>query len=179
MSKELIAAYTHCPICGSADYRLEPAGQRHCQACGYRDFNNPIVAVAALILDSADNLLLIRRAKDPAKGKLALPGGFVDANETLEQAIHREIAEEIGLSLTSLAYLTSHPNDYRYRGLARPVCDVFFTAHAESFSVVLQREEVTDWQLRPLADMNPAELAFDSMRHALAILRKLDKSKSK
>jgi ADP-ribose pyrophosphatase YjhB (NUDIX family) len=172
MSSKLIAAYTRCPICGSADYRLEPPGQRHCQACGHRDFNNPIVAVAALILDPSDNLLLIRRAKDPAKGKLAMPGGFVDANETLERAIHREIAEEIGLTLNSVAYLTSHPNDYCYRALARPVCDVFFTARAESFDVVLEREEVADWQLRPLADIDPAELAFDSMRHALATLRR-------
>jgi len=171
MSLELIAAYTQCPLCGSADYRLEPPGQRHCQACGHRDFNNPITAVAALILDPGGNLLLIRRAKDPAKGMLAMPGGFVDAKETLEDAIHREISEEIGLALNSVAYLTSYPNDYSYRGLVRPVCDVFFTARAESFGVILEREEVTDWQLRPLADIDPAELAFDSMRHALAALR--------
>lgn len=172
MSSELIAAYTRCPICGSADYRLEPPGLRQCPACGHRDFNNPITAVAALILDPGDNLLLIRRAKDPAKGKLAMPGGFVDADETLEGAIHREIAEEIGLALNSVAYLTSHPNDYCYRGLSRPVCDVFFTACAESFDVVLEREEVVGWQLCPLADIDPAELAFDSMRHALATLRR-------
>ena len=171
MSPELIASYTHCPLCGSADYRREPPGQRRCQNCGHRDFNNPITAVAALILDADGNLLLIRRAKEPAKGKLAMPGGFVDTGESLEGAIHREVAEEIGLTLNSVVYLTSHPNDYTYCGLTRPVCDVFFLARADSFDVVLQREEVTDWLLRPLADIDPAELAFNSMRHALAILR--------
>lgn len=170
MSLKLISAYTCCPICGSTDYP-EASDQRYCPKCGHRDFNNPITAVAALILDSADNLLLIRRAKDPAKGKLAMPGGFVDVNETLEAALHREIAEEIGLSLHSINYLTSYPNHYIYGGFSRPVCDVFFMASTDSFDVVLERQEVTDWQLRPLKTIDPSELAFDSMRHALAILR--------
>ena len=171
VTKPLVDAYTHCPLCGSPDYASQQDGTRHCRACDHRDFNNPITAVAALILDPQDRLLLIRRAKDPAKGLLAMPGGFVDPGESLEQAIHREIAEEIGLALTGIRYLCSHPNDYTYRGLTRPVCDVFFQARATSFNVVLQREEVADWQLRPLGEIAPAELAFDSMRHALATLR--------
>jgi ADP-ribose pyrophosphatase YjhB (NUDIX family) len=170
MASTLISAYTRCPICGSPAYIPEPPGQRHCQQCGHRDFNNPIVAVAALILDSRDDLLLIRRARDPAKGKLAMPGGFVDRGESLEDAVRREIAEEIGLSLTSAVYLCSHPNDYCYRDLLRPVCDVFFLVRAESFDVVLQREEVEGWWLVPIADVDPEELAFDSMRYALSVL---------
>ena len=70
-----------------------------------------------------------------------MPGGFVDAGESLEAAVHREIAEEIGLTLSSVAYLTSHPNNYCYQGLFRPVCDVFFLAHAKTFDLVLEREE--------------------------------------
>lgn len=176
---DLIAAYTHCPRCGSPDYTLTPAptgGSRHCHACGHRDFNNPGTAVAALIIDDQDRLLLIRRAKDPARGLLAFPGGFVDAGESLEQAVHREISEEIGLALTQLRYLSSHPNPYTYAGVTRPVCDAFFSARATSFEVVLQHSEVTDWQLRPLAAIDPAELAFDSMRHALAALRAIPRS---
>lgn len=166
----LISAFTHCPLCGSPDYDREPRSHRHCRACGHRDFNNPITAVAALILDPKGRLLLIRRAKDPAAGLLAMPGGFVDAGESLEQAVQREIAEEIGLTLTEVAYLCSHPNSYTYRGLTRPVCDVFFCAHTASFDVNLQPEEVSGWLLRSPAEIDPAELAFDSMRHALARL---------
>lgn len=171
MATSLINAYTHCPLCGSSDYAHESSGHRHCRACGHRDFNNPITAVAALILDPENRLLLIRRAKDPGKGRLAMPGGFVDAHESLEQAVHREIAEEVGLELTAVRYLCSHPNDYTYHDRTRPVCDVFFLARATSFNVILQREEVADWQICPLAEINPSELAFDSMRHALAVLR--------
>jgi ADP-ribose pyrophosphatase YjhB (NUDIX family) len=170
MGKELISSYTRCPVCGSDAYLAEPPGQRSCRECGHRDFNNPIVAVAAVILDAKDHVLLIQRAKDPAKGKLAMPGGFVDRGESLEDAVHREIAEEIGLSLKSVTYLCSHPNSYCYQSLDRPVCDVIFLAEAETFDVVLQQEEVKAWSLIRLVDINPQDLAFDSMRHALAVL---------
>lgn len=166
----LIDSYICCPRCGAKDYLLE-ASQRRCAACGHRDFNNPVVAVAALILDAEERLLLIRRAREPALGKLAMPGGFVDAGESLEEAMRREVTEEIGLELRETRYLCSHPNDYVYAGLARPVCDAFFTARATSFDVVMQHGEVSEWVLRPLMEIDPAELAFDSMRHALAVLR--------
>ncbi len=170
MSTALIDAYAHCPMCGSPDYAQESAGTRQCHPCGHREFNTPVAAVAAFIIDPQNRVLLIRRAKDPAKGLLALPGGFVDAGESLEQALHREVAEEIGLELTGVRYLCSQPNTYVYRGLARPVCDGFFVARARSFNVIPQHDEVTDWQLRPLDQIDPEELAFDSMRRALTVL---------
>ena len=126
--------------------------------------------MAAFIFDDAERVLLIRRAKEPAMGKLAPPGGFVDAGESLDQAIRREITEEVGLGVQDVRYLASHPNDYVYKGMGRPVCDVFFTAHTESFDVVLQADESTEWKLVALQEINPVDLAFDSMRHALAEL---------
>jgi ADP-ribose pyrophosphatase YjhB (NUDIX family) len=171
MPEQLIDAYTHCPICGSKNY-AHHGGGRACGDCGHRDFDNPITAVAAFILDDEGRVLLIRRAKNPAMGKLAPPGGFVDAGESLEQAIRREIAEEVGLDAWDVRYLSSHPNNYVYNGRGRPVCDVFFTARTGSLEVVLQTEEASDWQLLPLSAIDSADLAFDSMRHALAELRR-------
>ena len=45
----------------------------------------------------AGKLLLVRRAHDPGKGRWSLPGGRVEHGESLEQAVHREVAEETGL----------------------------------------------------------------------------------
>ncbi len=45
-------------------------------------------------------VLLIERGNEPFKGKLALPGGFMDMNETLEEAAYRELKEETGIDLT-------------------------------------------------------------------------------
>lgn len=167
----LSASHRFCPQCGSNRFSHLQGGQRRCEDCGYQEFNNPIVAVAALILNPANELLLIRRAKDPAQGKLAFPGGFVDAGESLGEAIEREIREETGLQLNNYAYLTSHPNQYHYRGTIRPVCDVFFLARSPTFNVTLQLDEVSAWTTAPLWSLDRDLLAFDSMRHALATAR--------
>jgi len=64
------------------------------------DWPRPMVTVDAVVFaffkDKA-KLLLINRAKEPFKGKWALPGGFVDIDEELEDAVARELAEETGL----------------------------------------------------------------------------------
>lgn len=170
MMAELIEAYSHCPLCGSEEYAREGSG-RGCRRCGHRDINNAITAVAVFVIDAEKRVLLIRRAKEPARGKWAPPGGFVDAGETLEQAAAREVAEETGVAVQDLRYLGSFPNNYTYRGLSRPVCDVFFTARAECPEVVLQREEAGAFAWRSLGEIDPGELAFESMREALARLR--------
>ena len=57
----------------------------------------PALAVDGVIFDKASNLILIRRKNPPYKGMLALPGGFVENNETTEDAVMREVKEELGI----------------------------------------------------------------------------------
>lgn len=168
MMAELIEAYAYYPLCGSAEYAREGNG-RVCRRCGHRDFNNVITAVAVFVIDAQKPVLLICRAREPARGE----GGFVDAGETLEQAAAREVAEETGVAVLDLRYVGSFPNNYAYRGLSRPVCDVFFTARAERSEVVLQREEAGAFVWRSLGEIDPGELAFESMRCATDHLRGL------
>jgi 8-oxo-dGTP diphosphatase len=52
-----------------------------------------------------DSVVLIRRAHDPFKGSYALPGGFVEIGETVEQACIRETEEEIGVTPTNLRFI--------------------------------------------------------------------------
>jgi len=168
---DLLDAFAFCPLCGCGALTRSEGG-RVCDRCGHRIFNNPIAAVAVFVFDAQDRVVLIRRAKDPAAGKWAPPGGFVDAGETLEHAAAREVAEETGLAVRDLRYVGSFPNTYVYRGLARPVSDVFFTARTDSTVVTLQQEEAGDFRRVPLAEIVADELAFESMRHALVVLRK-------
>ena len=113
--------------CARASVSQDAAPFR-CEACGFLYFFNPAVAVAALILRDDGKALFIRRAKDPAKGRLALVGGFVDAGESAEHALRREVREEVQLELDQLRFLSSHPNDYHYQDIAYPVVDFVFVA---------------------------------------------------
>ena len=61
-----------------------------------RRYKNPILTVDGVLLMD-DKLLLVRRGREPEKGKLALPGGIVEYGETTEEAVVRETKEETGI----------------------------------------------------------------------------------
>ena len=94
--------FQYCPKCGRGPVSppLEPVVR--CAACGFVFFFNPAAAAGAFLHDHNGRLLFLRRAKDPARGKLALAGGFVDYHETAEAGLRREIREEIGLEVGHL-----------------------------------------------------------------------------
>lgn len=58
----------------------------------------PKLTVDAVVFDEQDRLLLIKRKSPPFKGRYALPGGFVEVGETVEQAACRELMEETGVA---------------------------------------------------------------------------------
>jgi 8-oxo-dGTP diphosphatase len=60
--------------------------------------SHPQLAVSAAIFRD-DKILLVRRARSPAKGIYSLPGGRVEIGETLHAALHREVAEETALKI--------------------------------------------------------------------------------
>ena len=99
-------------------------------------------------------------------GKLAPPGGFIDEGETVEEALRREVREEVGLSLKRLEFLTSRPNSYRYREVVYPVLDLFFTAEADSEVVSPDLHEVASAEWLNPADVSPDDMAFVSTRAA-------------
>ena len=160
-------SFSYCPVCGSN--KLTPRGSNLlvCGQCDYYQHFNPVVAVAAFLADPSGRILLIRRAKEPSKGKLGAPGGFVDIGETAEAALKREIKEEVNLEVFSLEYLASYPNEYPYRGRIVCVLDLFFIGHVRSWSDAKALDEVDGLELRDPKGIEPEELAFSSLRNAL------------
>jgi ADP-ribose pyrophosphatase YjhB (NUDIX family) len=88
---------SHCSYCGVA-FAEEQPWPRQCGGCGRVSYVNP-TPVGVLLLPVDGGLLTIRRGIPPAVGKLALPGGYVDLNETWQQAAARELWEEAGIRI--------------------------------------------------------------------------------
>ena len=94
-----LSQFRYCPKCGSEHFKVHNEKSKQCADCGFIYYFNPSSATVALILNEKNELLVCRRAKDPAKGTLDLPGGFIDMNETGEEGVAREVLEETGLKV--------------------------------------------------------------------------------
>ena len=164
--------FRFCPRCG-APRASENVGQipLRCGPCGFTFFFNPTVAAAAWVFDTEGRVLLIRREKEPAKGKFGIPGGFLDIGETAEDGLRREVREEVGLEIERVAFLMSCPNLYPYREVTYPVVDLVFTGVAVSPQDAKPLDGVAGIEWEHPADVDPEELAFPSMKVSLAALR--------
>lgn len=168
--------FRFCPDCGAEGGEFLHAREYRCPACGFRYFHN--VATAAGIVAQRDGkYLFVVRAADPAKGKLGLPGGFVDPGERVEDALRREVREETGAEIGTPGFLASFPNRYGFGNVHYHTCDLYFTAELltadEDLSPLASEVERLVW-LAP-EEVNPDDLAFPSLRAAWAlILEKLN-----
>jgi ADP-ribose pyrophosphatase YjhB (NUDIX family) len=91
--------FKFCPLCTTALVArdIDGAARLVCPGCGWVNYQNPVPVAVAAALNSRKEVLIIRRAFEPAAGQWSLPGGFVENNEHPEAACLRELAEETGL----------------------------------------------------------------------------------
>lgn len=166
-NKEMIK---HCPACGATGIQWRSVKEIVCRACGFDLFLNTAAAVGALIL-AGDEILLTRRAKDPHKGMLDVPGGFINQEESAEEGLRRELREELGLEVGELAYFRSFPNEYPYKGILYHTLDMFFIARLDQRPQVRAMEEIDEvvWVKRKEIDL--AQVAFPSVRKVLELIR--------
>jgi ADP-ribose pyrophosphatase YjhB (NUDIX family) len=163
--------FDHCPRCG-APAGVEATRDRfRCGGCGFVLFFNAASAVAAFVAREDGRVLFITRAREPARGRLAVPGGFVDTGETAEAALRREIREEVGLELDQVEYLTSHANEYPYAGVLYSTLDLFFCAVPIDPALARALDGIDGVCWLDPETVDPADLAFDSMRDALTVYR--------
>jgi ADP-ribose pyrophosphatase YjhB (NUDIX family) len=163
--------FQYCPRCGKPAQVEKSVIPFQCEGCGLKLFFNPTVSVSAFVIMQDGDILLIRRAKDPGKGLLGTIGGFVDAGESAEEGLRREIREEVHLEVARVEFLYSFPNQYHYAGITYPVLDLFFTCWTTSSASARTSNEVLSLVCLPLAKINTQDMAFESMRQALLILK--------
>ncbi|MEI6752179.1 MAG: NUDIX domain-containing protein [Paludibacter sp.] len=167
--------YLFCPVCGSNKFVQNNIKSKRCESCGFVYFMNPSAAVAAFILNDEGELLVCKRGKEPAKGTLDLPGGFIDDNESAEQAIVREVAEELDAKVIECNYKFSLPNLYLYSGLTIPTLDMFFSCKLEDTKNMKPADDVEDCWFVPINDLNPELFGLNSVSKAIGMFLETSK----
>lgn len=155
-----------CPRCGGVHF--EPYGEKanKCRDCGFVFFFNAAAAVA-VILRNEGKVLLTKRAFDPGKGTLDLPGGFVDPLESAEHAVDREIEEELNLKITEKKYCGSFPNTYVYGGVLYYTCDLVFECSVASFEHITATDDVSGFEFHHITEEVIALVGAESIKNIL------------
>ncbi len=169
--------FKFCSSCGADAWTAKSDREFVCVGCGHRHFISPIAAAVAVVLDAQDRVLIIRRAHEPGFGKLGLPGGVIEPEETGEMAAARETREETGLDLPPEAYryLCTLNNRYLFQGYRWPTIDLCYMARVQDFGELAHDPaEVIETLLCPLRDVPLEDFAFwsnaEAVRRAGAVI---------
>ena len=179
-----LAQFKYCPKCGSSRFVEHNQKSKHCEACGFTYYFNPSAVTVALIerevpllpndqstnsktLNRQIEWCVVRRAKDPAKGTLDLPGGFSDMFETSEEGVCREVKEETALDVDRVEFLFSIPNQYEYSGFLVHTIDMFYRCHVRTTEGARAADDAGEllW-LRP-EDIRPEDFGLLSVRRGI------------
>lgn len=166
-----LKAFEYCPRCGSKQFAIHGERSRQCSQCGFTYYANASASTAAIITNSKGEVLLATRAFNPAKGKLDLPGGFVDMNETAEEAIIREIKEELNLDIQNPQYLFSLPNEYNFSGITVHTLDLFFKIEIDDNAIITSADDVASAQFYDLNNVNIEDIGLNSIKKAIEKLK--------
>jgi ADP-ribose pyrophosphatase YjhB (NUDIX family) len=179
--------FNFCPACASKKITFNEGKVFSCPDCSFIYYHNIAAATGCLICvpegdkhdRRSDRLVFLVRGKEPAIGKLDLPGGFVDIGEGVIEGLYRELKEEIGwvppvpkgASLSGIFNLfASFSNIYDYKGIKYNTCDMYFTVHAPGLTpddLHLEQDEVSAVRFLKPHEIDFSALAFESTRLAV------------
>lgn len=165
---KFLESFRHCPKCGG-EFVDNNIKSKRCTACGFTYYFNPSSAVAAFITNPEGEILVSRRAKEPAKGSYDLPGGFVDSYESAEQSVAREVMEECNLEVTETKYLFSLPNTYTYSNFDVHTLDMFFECRVKDLAPLRADDDVESLRFVAKEDIKVEDFGLTSIRKAIAI----------
>ncbi|MDX2162890.1 MAG: GNAT family N-acetyltransferase [bacterium] len=141
---------TYCPVCGHELGEREEGGRirQACANCGYVHYVNPVPAVG-MVIEMDGGVVLIRRLHPPHQGRWTLPSGFIEADESAEEAAIREAEEETGLKteIIELAGINSFPEGPPVSGIMifyrmRPIGGILKAGDDASEAQVFTPEEL-------------------------------------
>ena len=168
----LSKVFTFCPKCGSKGLSFNGEKVLSCKVCGLEYYMNPAPAVAAILQYPDGRIVLAHRKHEPRKGMLDLPGGFVDMNERVEDAVRREIWEELAVKVDIMEFIGSFPNEYVFNGVSYFTCDLAFVCTIANDTVLNAADDIMDALVIRPEDINFDEICFPSIVNILKLYLK-------
>lgn len=164
--------FSYCPKCGRKGFSFNGEKVFTCKACGLEYYINPAPAVAAILQYPDGRIVLAHRKHEPRKGMLDLPGGFVDMNERVEDAVKREIWEELGVKIDTMKFIGSFPNEYVFNGVSYFTCDMAFVCMIAGDTVLNAADDISDALVIKPEDINYEQICFPSIVNILKLYLK-------
>ncbi len=125
-----------CSKCRGALKSRVDMRAKECEECGRLEF--PRISPAIIVLIEKEDTLLLARSPRFAGEFFSVLAGFVEPGESLEEAVHREIKEEIGITVKNIAYFGSQPWPFPDSLM------IGFTAQYESGEIRIDGEEIIE-----------------------------------
>lgn len=161
-------AILFCQFCGTKyEASLLSSNIKNCTNCGKKFFLNYSIGVGAICYNKNREVLIIRRNIEPHKGKLDIPAGFVDiSDQSLEDALKRELKEETGFSIKNIKYLSSKSMDYTYNEITKPHLSIFFECEVDELSKASNETdgESIDIKFVDVKNVDESEIGFEVVK---------------
>ena len=156
-----------CLSCGAGlrDAREGQHRRRRCPRCGFTFYDNPVLASCAVVKQRG-RVLLTRRANPPCAGMWDLPGGFLEAGEAPEEALRRELREELAAEVRSARLVGFEPDTYGPDGF--PTLTAVYRVRLMP-GPLRCADDVSELRWFPEDEIPVRRIAFPSMRRALRI----------
>ncbi|MDR1199378.1 MAG: NUDIX domain-containing protein [Prevotellaceae bacterium] len=167
--------FKFCPYCGAAEFLWNGANAFACQSCRRKYYINMASAVVAVIYNDKDELLLTRRKNNPEKGFLDLPGGFVNIGETAENALIREVREELNINVSEYKFMATFPNEYVFDSMQYFTEDIVFLCKIADYSSISANDDISNYEFRLIDRINEDEIGLNSIKNVIKRLKEQSK----
>lgn len=156
--------YKFCPVC-SNKLNFKKENLLVCLSCKFEFYINAVPCNAAIIENEKGEILLVKRKFPPQKGYWDWPGGFLDAGESLEESIKREIKEELGVEIEFLKLIGVYSDTYLFQNINNPVICIVMAGKIKGEIKV--SDDVSGYKYFSKKDIFKQKLAFKAMEKGL------------
>ncbi|WP_373286110.1 NAD(+) diphosphatase [Lacimicrobium alkaliphilum] len=149
-----LRTHRYCGQCGSQMQRVDWELATHCHRCQHRCY--PRISPCIIVAIKKQEQILLARGRHHKQGMYSTLAGFVESGESLEQAVHREVMEEVGIKIKNLRYFDSQPWPFPHSLM------MGFLAEHDSGEINVDGEEIleADWYTADSLPVTPPEFSI-------------------